>query len=324
MEMPDWLKTVPTDKSQVMSKNKTSPLAAIHLSPRKSSERFLDKTLHHIISFIGDSLFNEDISRGNGLLQKIEPRLKIITIVALLVVLNIQRSVEGIAIFLFAGFLMASLSKVPPYFFLKRLLPAVILTALIAIPATLNPVVDGEPLFIIYRFGREINIGQAGLSEIAITRQGLASAITLFLRVVASVSFVFLMTMTTQPNTYIRSVSSFIPGSMGAIVSIGYRYIFFLIRKIERFIMGFKSRNIAATKTRHGRRWVASRMGLLFSISMKLSEELGMAMESRGCRGEKFKVQSSKLKISDMSKIDIVWSVLTMIFAGVMLWKSLA
>lgn len=309
MEMPDWLKTVSDER----------PLSYISYKP----SRFINKTLHHIVSFFEDSIFNEDISRGNGLLQKIEPRLKIITIIVLLIVLNVQRSAEGIAIFLFTGFLMSSLSKVPPYFFLKRLLPAAILTAFIAMPATLNLIVKGEPLIILYRFGREVNIGPIGLSEIAITKQGLASAVTLFLRVVASVSFVFLMTMTTRPNIYIRSVSSLIPGAMGTVVSVGYRYIFFLTRKIEQFTMGFKSRDIATTKTAHGQRWVASRVGFLFSMSMKLSDELGMAMESRGYK-EGFKIQDAGFSIRDFSKMDILWFIATMTFAGVMLWKSLA
>jgi energy-coupling factor transporter transmembrane protein EcfT len=96
--------------------------------------------------------------------------------------------------------------------------------------------------------------------------------------VTASVSLVFLLTLTTPPNRFIKAVSFFIPGAFKSIISISYRYIFFLTRKIEEFIMGFRARNISSLVTRHssliGQRWTASRIGLLFSMSIRLSAEL--------------------------------------------------
>lgn len=309
MEMPNWLKTSAGDRPLLI---------------KGSSSGFIGKTLHHIVSFVEDSVFNENISRENGLLQKIEPRLKLITLVILIIVLNFQVSVDGIAVFFFIGLLISFLSKVPPHFVLKRLLPAAVFTLFVAVPATLNLVLDGEPLLVLYRFGRQVNVGPVVMpSEIAITRQGLTSAITLFLRVVTSVSFVFLMTMTTRPNVYIESLSSLVPGALGPVVSVGYRYMFFFVRKVEQFIMGFKSRSISSARPFHGQRWVASRIGLLFSISMKLSEELTMAMESRGYKVSAARSQKSAVRIKDLSKTDIVWFVSMMLFAGVMLWKSL-
>ena len=45
--------------------------------------RFLDKTLGHVVAFTEDTMFNETTSLKNGFLQKIEPRLKVLTIMFL-------------------------------------------------------------------------------------------------------------------------------------------------------------------------------------------------------------------------------------------------
>jgi len=112
------------------------------------------------------------------------------------------------------------------------------------------------------------------------------------------------------------------PGSLKSIVSISYRYIFFLIQKIEQFIMGLKSRRVSTINIAANQRWVASRIGLLFSLSLRLSNDLERAMESRGYN-YKSKVQSSRFKVSELSSIDVVWFSFSVIFIGVMLWKSL-
>jgi cobalt/nickel transport system permease protein len=232
--------------------------------------------------------------------------------------------VEGIAAFLLLAALIGTISKIPLLSLLKRLAPAAAITFFISIPVLLNLVVQGEPLFILFRFEGPLKVGPIVVpQEISITRQGLESALTLLLRVVASVSLVFLLTMTTPPNTLIKSLSSLAPGSLKWVVSISYRYIFFLVRKVEQFIMALKSRQIAAVGPSKGRHWVASRIGLLFSMSMELSSELAMAMKSRGYK-EEFKDRSSEFGAGRLSFPDKAWLVFSFLFAGVMLWKSFA
>jgi cobalt/nickel transport system permease protein len=183
--------------------------------------------------------------------------------------------------------------------------------------------VEGDPLFVLFRLERPLNLGPLLIpGEITITRQGLDSALTLLLRVLTSVSLVFLLTMTTPPNAFVKAVSSLVPGSLRPVVSISYRYIFFLIRKVEHFIMGLRSRQIIAVKPSTGRHWVASRIGLLFSMSMEFSNELAMAMESRGYKTEGSRVHRSRFRLSDLSLRDILWLFFSILFAGVMAWKS--
>ena len=312
MEMPRWLKTERSDESRVNAL-------------RKNHSRFLDKTLRHVISFVEDTLFNEVISAQNGLLQMVEPRVKVISLLSFVVVLSLQKSIGGIALFSLLAILLVFASKIPFTTFIRRLLPAAALTLVIVIPAVLNVIVEGDSLLVLFRFERSVDIGLPGIpQEIAVTRQGIAGAATLILRVITSVSLVFLLTMTTPPNTFMKTLSSLAPGPLQPVVAISYRYIFFLVRKVEHFVMGLRSRQIAAVTSTTGRHWAASRIGLLFSISMELSNDLTMAMESRGYRGERFTVQSARSGARKSSLLDNAWLIFSILFAGIMMWKSLA
>ncbi len=308
MAIPDWLK-------------RQSSIVSRQLSAKKTKERFLDKTLGHIVSFTEDTMFNEVTSSKNGFLQAIEPRLKVLTIIFFIISLSLQKSLYTVSAFSLISLALALISRIPLHLFIQRILPAFLITLLIAAPATLNFIVKGEPLIRLYTFENSWSIGRLIIpQEISITKQGLSSAATLLLRVTASVSLVFLITLTTSPNRFIKAISSFMPGAFKSIISMSYRYIFFLIKKVEQFIMGFTARNISSmSRGVTGRRWVASRMGLLFSISLKLSTELEQAMESRGYK-EEFRVESSELRVS---RTDILWVILSIMFMGVMLWKSL-
>src|SRR3990170_8846806 len=127
MEMPEWLKTVTGDESRVTGQGRNT-LRVTRYVRKERNGRFLDKTLHHVISFIEDTLFNESISKRNGLLQVIEPRLKVITLLSFIVILSLQKSIGGIAFFFFLSIALVFISKIPPCSFLKKLLPAMTLT----------------------------------------------------------------------------------------------------------------------------------------------------------------------------------------------------
>ncbi|HBG92041.1 MAG: hypothetical protein A2X54_06560 [Nitrospirae bacterium GWF2_44_13] len=313
MGIPDWLKTVTRDELQVVN-------------IKKPRERFLDKTLRHVVSFVEDTMFNERTSSIKGFLQGTEPRIKIVIIFLFIIVLSFQKTVSGIVVFLSLALLLALLSGVL-ITLLKRLMPAMVFTMLIALPAALNLIVDGEPMVMLHEFEKPHTFYQITIpAHISVTKQGALSALALFLRVMASASLVFLLTLTTPPNRFIKAVSSFVPGAFKSIVSISYRYIFFLTRKVEEFIMGFRARNISLPATRHssliGQRWTASRMGLLFSMSIRLSAELERAMEARGY-DYNFEVQSERLKVSDISGPDILLIIFSITIIGVMLWTPL-
>lgn len=317
LSIPDWLKSpeVPTHPEDPLKSSEKRFLSA------RESEGFIDKTLRHTLRIIEDTIFNEKTSKKKGLLQMINPLLKIISIISFIVVVSIQRSFLGIIPFLFIGITLLFLSRINPLFMLKKILPLSTLTFLIALPATLSLIVEGTEVLNLYTFQSPQRILGINLPEkISITEEGLISMLTLLMRVSCSVLFVFLLTMTTRPDRFIKSLMIITPKIFRPIIGITYRYIFFLTRKVEEFIMGLESRRIIAMGQSKGRRWVASRIGLLFSISHELSKDLSLAMQSRGYSDS---LEGWK-SISGYSKrIDIAWLIFSISINGLVIWKFL-
>lgn len=287
----------------------------------RKSEGFIDKTLRHILRIIEDTVFNERTSKKKGLLQAINPLLKVITILSFIVLISLQKSLHGIILFFLFGVILIPLSRLEPVFIFKKMIPIILFTCLIALPASLNIIVDGKELILLHTFRSPHKVLGIHLPQrISITEEGLLSVLTLLMRVSSSVLFVFLLTMTTRPDRFIKSLMIITPKVFRPIIGITYRYIFFLIRMVEEFIMGLESRRITTIGQSKGRRWVASRIGLLFSISHELSKDLSLAMQSRG-----YSERSEELKSLPIysKKIDIAWLILSISINGLVIWKFL-
>ncbi|MBI4824061.1 MAG: hypothetical protein HY805_07535 [Nitrospirae bacterium] len=268
MEIPDWLK------------HKQD----IRYGDRLPKEGFLHKTLKHILSFTNDTVFNKEVSERKGFLHRIEPRLKLICFSLLIVGVSLQRHPEGIGVFFAFLVAIAFASFIPLGLLFKRLLPVFLITSLIALPAIFNIFVDGRGIVTVFRFQNSHSIGHIYIPQnITITEQGVMSALTLILRVVTSLVLVFLQTLTTPPEKLIKAVSFFLPGAFKSIFSISYRYIFFLIKRLEEFITAYRARSISGS-SKQGRRWASFRIGSLFSVSLRLTRDLEMTMKSRGMR----------------------------------------
>lgn len=291
----------------------------------RTTEGFLDKTLRHMLSIIEDTVFNEKISKKQGLLQSINPLLKILTFLSFVILIVLMKSPTGIAIFLMLGISLVFSSRLSLLSVLKRILPLTFLTFLIALPASLNIVVAGREIFVLYTFKASPSI--FGIQRIAITEEGLISMMTMIMRVSCSVFFVFLLTMTTRPDRFMKSLMFIVPGVFRSIIGITYRYIFFLVRRVEEFIMGLESRRITTVDPSGGRKWIASRIGLLFSISLEFSKELSLAMQSRGY-SEKVNEKRltsflSNIEHSSIQLIDLSWLIFSIVFDGLIIWKFL-
>ncbi len=238
----------------------------------------LERTLHEAVRFLDDALFNEAVSARNGFLQKVDARIKIAVTLVLIVALSFRRSPLEMLPFAVFALLLAVLSRVPIGVFLKRLLPPVLMTCAIAIPASLNLVVKGQKVFTILNTG-----GWHGLPpEVYLTRQGLLSAIGLVIRVLASLELVFLVSFTTRPARLVKGLGSMLPGFLRTLAGISYRYIFFLVRRLEEFILAQKARTAGGISGAQARAWTGSRAASLLLLSLELKDDLKMAMEARG------------------------------------------
>jgi len=264
MTIPDWLKTLHTE------------------AKTKDGGRFLEKTLSGIVDFLRDIALNEDISSGKGFIQGVEPRLKVLGLASLVIAISLQKTISGILVYIAFAIVLGVFSNIPIGTIIRRVSPILAITFFIAFPATLNIVVPGKEVFTLIRLPEML-----GSKVISLTEQGLMSASMLITRVTASVLWVFMITMATRPSELIKAVSFFLPRTMAMVFSISYRYIFFLIKRLEEFVLAFKSRRLSSISNEGARRWTASRMSAMFSMSLRLAKDLEISMESRGYRSER-------------------------------------
>ncbi|WP_456471647.1 cobalt ECF transporter T component CbiQ [Methanocaldococcus sp.] len=247
--------------------------------------KFFDKTLEHIIKYINESIFYEKYCNIDGLLQSIEPRVKIISLLILIFfTLTIKDLKTLIILNLFAIFL-AYLSKIPIVDYLKRIYIFIpIFAALIALPTIfLTP---GDPLF--------------KLGFLTITYQGLEYFTIFVLRVATCISFSILIPITTKWNVVLTTLKMFkVPDEVITLFNLAYRYIFLLLNLSLDMLYSRKSRTFKKLTILESWREAAKAIAYLFIKTNFIGEELYYSMLSRGGKGV-YSHYNYKIKAKDI------------------------
>ena len=81
----------------------------------------IEHTLSDISHTLEQSIFAEDIARQRGLLQSIDPRVKVLSVLALLIAVGLSRSLVVIIGLYLVTLVLARVSAVPMSFFVKRI-----------------------------------------------------------------------------------------------------------------------------------------------------------------------------------------------------------
>src|SRR5262249_43925464 len=135
------------------------------------------------------AMFAEDVASRPGLLQRIDSRVKVATVLALLLTTALVRNLAVLIAVYAATLVLASASRLSLSFFVKRVwLFIPIFTGLIVLPATLHVITPGHVV---------VPLGSWFGHELGLTSQGLMSTALIVTRVAASISLVVLLTLTT-------------------------------------------------------------------------------------------------------------------------------
>ncbi len=268
------------------------------------AEGFLTRNISSLTHTLESIFLTEDLCRSPGLLQSLDPRVKLVTFVLFIVVVGLARSLWILAIILVLISALSLLSKVPIGFFLKRVLLFIpIFTAAIAIPALF--ITPGEPL-----------IHLAG--KVIITEQGTRSAGLLFFRVTDSLSFGVLLILTTSWTSILVALRWLrMPSLVVDILGMTYRYIFLLLHTANSMFLARRSRTIGSFSGGENRRWLARALATTMAKSQHLSEEVYLAMLSRGYQGEVRVLNDLRLK-----RRDFLWIAFALIAASTLLWGN--
>ncbi|MFQ6328890.1 cobalt ECF transporter T component CbiQ [Nocardia sp. CWNU-33] len=245
---------------------------------RKGS--YIEKTLTGGADLLRQVMFSDDTAAQHGLLQRIDARVKIVTLFGLLLVGAFLHTIAALMVLYAATLVLAACSAVPVGFFVKRVwLFVPIFTGIVLIPATLSVVTDGEVIVTLWHWH-----GRAK----GITRQGLMSALLVVARVASSISSVVLLTLTTPWTRLLASLRTLgVPRVFILIIGMAYRYLFLLLATVTDMYQARKARTVGAEKhDKYARRFVFATAGAMIGKSMAMSEEVHQAMVARGYRGD--------------------------------------
>jgi hypothetical protein len=175
---------------------------------RPTGRSHVEKTLRELSSFFSRSMFREETARRPGILQRVDPRARLLATLVFLGSVSIARSIPELLAHAALPIIALALSRIRPEELLgSGFLIAVAFATLMAAPATLNVFFDGTVVVPLLDRGREWRYGPYFLpSVIGITREGLLTAATFLLRVLSSVAAVFWLTLSTRWADLLRAL----------------------------------------------------------------------------------------------------------------------
>lgn len=252
---------------------------------------FVERSIVSTLAFLKESVFSDDYSSKKGFLQSLDPRIKTATLLLFVVQVLFVKNIVVLLCLYAASLLLACLSKIRLGFFLKRTWIFIPLFSLfIALPAIFSIFTPGETL---------ATLKIAGL-KLTITRQGLSGAAFFVTRVVTSVSFVVLLSITTKHFELLKVLRIFkVPQVFVMTLGMCYRYIFLFVGIIENTYLAIKSRVGTKVHSKKGQRIVAFNIASLWQRSYQLNEDVYQAMLSRGYNGEPLVLNNFKAGLRD-------------------------
>lgn len=287
--IPDW-----------MEKVIRGPCECLPVYHGKKS--FIGRTIEEIFEFIETAFFTESYSRRRGLLQSLDPRVKLISIMAVIFATVLVSNLRILIFVYLLTLLFSYLSKIDVMFFIKRVwLFIPIFSGIIALPMIFNIFFPGDPLIQLAYLGPGAHLGPFPLPDsIYITSQGVYAMGAFIMRVATCVSAIVLLFLTTPQQMLFKSVRSVgVPRIYVLTLGMTYRYIFLLTNLVREMYIAMRARTIKSRSMFEEQKWVGERIGYTLLRSLDLSEKVNMAMLSRGFDGDVKTMQEFKMHKRD-------------------------
>jgi cobalt/nickel transport system permease protein len=241
---------------------------------RENSRGVVERTLASFVDALEHAFYAEELAKKNGLLQKIDPRVKIVALLPLIVIAALARQLWVIAALFVIAVVVGMLSNVPLATLVKRVWLGVLgFTGFISLPALfLTP---GQAIYTVPLIGWTV------------TAQGLRAALYLIMRAETAATFSVLLVLCTPWSNLLKALRVLrLPIVLVVILGMTYRYIFLLLRNAHDMFRSRKSRMVGRLSGREQRRAATATVGVLMSKTLQLSGDVYLAMRSRGFQGE--------------------------------------
>jgi cobalt/nickel transport system permease protein len=246
-----------------------------------------------------DIIYVKTFSGSHGLLQGIEPRVKICCAVGTILTAVTVRTITPLFILLGFAAVLCIASMIPLRFFLIRTLVFIpIFSAMIVLPVVFTTpgtaVVDTEFAGFVLR----------------ITAEGLYRAVQFTLRVTVCVATLTLLVLTTGASRLFNALRDLrFPSILVLMTSVTYRFIFLLIDEANRMLLARDNRAVGRERLRGTLRSLSSVIATLIVRAYDRGERVYLAMKSRGYSGGVKSLHRSRIQSRDWLFVGTVGAV---------------
>lgn len=256
-------------------------------SKKKCRGNFVGRSLASIIREGESALFAEELARADGFLQKLDPRVKIVGLLSLIIAATTARNFFSILLLCLFAVSLAIASRVRVKILASRAwLPAILFTGAIALPVVF--ITPGDALV------------RLPFLPLTVTTQGLTGAFYLISRVETTVTLSILLVLTTLWTHVLKALRVLrVPVVFVVILGMTYRYIFVMLETARNMFEARQSRLVGALSPSESRRIAAASVGVLLTKSFYLNSEVYLAMQSRGFRGEVYTLDEFAMRPKD-------------------------
>lgn len=256
-------------------KDPPDPAAEFQPVPGRRRRRgFVEKTMRGLLDAMRYALFAENLATSDGFLQRLDPRVKLVGITALIIAAISVHRIWMLAGIFVAAVVLGLISRVP-----LRVLGARVWIAVLAFTGAIAlPAIFLTPGNIVYRL--------PGLNW-PVSHQGLISAAFLVLRAETAATLSMLLILCTLWTHLLRALRFFrIPVVLVVTLGMTYRYVFLFLQSAKDMFESREARLVGSLDATDRRRLAAASAGVLLGKSLQLSGEVHIAMQARGFRGE--------------------------------------
>jgi cobalt ECF transporter T component CbiQ len=271
----------------------------------RSTRGLVERTVDGLLEAMERAVTAEAGGSGSGWMQRLDPRVKLAGLVAFVAAVALSRRLDVVAALLAAGVILAAASRVPTRTMISSVsLAAAAFSLALAVPAVfLTP---GRTVAVVPVLGWNV------------TAQGLTSAAFLVLRAAAASTFGFLLVFTTRWPHVLKAMRAFrVPVVFVAVLAMTYRYILLLLESAHDMFVARRSRMVGRPTAADRRRAVTASAGVLLAKSLALSNEVFLAMQARGFRGEVYLLDEFAMARADWLALAVAGAVTTLaVWAG--------
>lgn len=274
-----------------LTKQTAAPVGLPATPARKRKHSFVERTIADLSGAMERALYAEALAKADGLLQRLDPRVKVVGLLALIVAAALSRNVLVILALFAAAIALALLSRVPLRTLATRVwVGALLFTGMLALPAIF--ITPGQPLYRLPLLGWPV------------TAQGLASATYLITRVETAATLSMLLILCTPWTHVLKALRVLrVPVVFVVILGMTFRYIFLLLQTARDMFESRQSRMVGELESADRRRLAAASVGVLLSKTLQLSGDVYMAMQSRGFRGEVYTLDEFAMRGRDWAAL---------------------